>query len=57
MRRAFALGVACSVAGLVGYVAGVAVAYPGREASLVAMMVGITLVAVGSARVDAEGSR
>ncbi|MBX0294647.1 hypothetical protein [Haloarcula nitratireducens] len=40
-------GAALTGAGLVGYVAGVVVPYPGRELSLPALMVGLTAVAVG----------
>ena len=42
-----ALGVALSVVGLGGYALGVRVAYPGRSLSVAALMVGITLVAIG----------
>jgi hypothetical protein len=50
MDRTFLAGAALSVAGIGGYLAGVAVAYPGRAFSLTAGMVGITLVAVGDHR-------
>ncbi|WP_251328654.1 hypothetical protein [Haloplanus pelagicus] len=50
MDRTFLAGAALSVAGIGGYLAGVAVAYPGRAFSLTAVMVGITLVAVGDHR-------
>lgn len=41
------VGVGTTLAGLAGYALGVATAYPGRELSLVGVMVGITLTAVG----------
>lgn len=47
MERTFVLGVVLTVGGLVGYGVGVSAAYPGRELSLVGIMVGITLTAVG----------
>lgn len=47
MRRTFIAGVGVTAAGLVGYAAGVAAAYPGRELSLVGIMIGITLTSVG----------
>lgn len=49
MRGEFELGVVLSVVGVVGYVVGVFVSYPGRALSLAAVMVGITLLAIGSA--------
>ena len=52
MNRALAAGVALTLVGLVGYVVGIAVAYPGRAFSVTGVMVGITLLAIGSA---AEG--
>lgn len=50
MDRRFILGVGLTVSGVCGYVAGVLVAYPGRSFSLTAMMLGITLAAVGDGR-------
>ncbi|GAB3322060.1 MULTISPECIES: hypothetical protein [Haloplanus] len=50
MDRAFLVGVALSAVGVCGYVAGLVVAYPGRAFSITAVMVGITLVAVGDGR-------
>ncbi|MFD1645211.1 hypothetical protein [Haloarchaeobius litoreus] len=47
MERTFVLGLALTVAGLVGYGVGVSTAYPGRELTLVGIMVGLTLTAVG----------
>jgi len=47
MDRTFLAGAGLSVVGLCGYVAGTLVTYPGRAFSLTAIMVGITLVAIG----------
>ncbi|WP_435124002.1 hypothetical protein [Halobaculum sp. D14] len=46
MNRAFAASAALTAASLVGYAAGVVAPYPGREASLVGLMAGVTLAAV-----------
>lgn len=47
MQRLRLAGAVVTVAGLGGYVAGTAAAYPGRSLSLTAVMVGLTLVAIG----------
>ncbi|WP_191965445.1 MULTISPECIES: hypothetical protein [Haloferax] len=47
MNRLRTTGIATTILGVVGYVAGTLVAYPGRAFSLTAVMVGITLWAVG----------
>ena len=47
MDRVTGLGGLCTAAGVVGYAAGVVVAYPGRAFSLTALMLGITLLAIG----------
>jgi hypothetical protein len=47
MNRLRTAGIALTVAGLVGYAVGIAAAYPGRAASVVGVMVGITLWAIG----------
>ncbi|MFD1635025.1 hypothetical protein ACOZ4L_04710 [Haloplanus ruber] len=47
MDRAFRVGAALSVIGVCGYLVGVAVPFPGRAFSITAVMVGVTLVAVG----------
>jgi hypothetical protein len=47
MQRLQAFGIALSVLGLVGYLVGVAAAYPGRAFSIAGIMVGITLFAMG----------
>lgn len=49
MDNTFAAGVVVTVAGIVGYAVGTAVTYPGRAFTVTAVMVGLTLVAVGSA--------
>ncbi|MEF8821000.1 MAG: hypothetical protein V5A52_01870 [Halovenus sp.] len=43
-------GLTLAVAGLVGYVAGIYTAYPGRSFSIMAVMVGITLAAISRER-------
>lgn len=48
MDRAFAIGAVLTGSGLVGYLLGLAVSYPGRAFSVTAVMVGITLAAIGS---------
>ncbi|MFC7174311.1 hypothetical protein ACFQL0_15135 [Haloplanus litoreus] len=50
MDRTFLAGAGLSVAGLCGYVVGTLVTYPGRAFSLTAIMVGITLAAIGDRR-------
>jgi len=47
MNRTLGVGIALSALGVVGYVAGVATAYPGRAFSVTGIMVGLTLVAIG----------
>lgn len=49
MNRLLAAGVLLTLLGLGGYVAGLAVAYPGRALSVTAVMLGITLIAVRAA--------
>lgn len=46
MDRYKLAGVGLFVAGIVGYVAGVYVAYPGRAFSVTAVMVGISIAAI-----------
>ncbi|WP_254271679.1 hypothetical protein [Haloarcula marina] len=41
------VGLVLSVGGFVGYVVGVLAPYPGRAFSLTALMVGLTVLAVG----------
>ncbi|MGM0716659.1 MAG: hypothetical protein ACQET5_05660 [Halobacteriota archaeon] len=45
MDRNRLVGIGLSVAGLLGYVAGIFIQYPGRAFSVTALMVGIALVA------------
>lgn len=47
MNRFVLSGALLAVAGLVGYVVGVQVPYPGRAFSLTAIMVGVSLLALG----------
>ncbi len=47
MNRSTISGVALSLVGFIGYVAGIYVAYPGRAFSITAVIVGIALVAIG----------
>ncbi|MFC6988833.1 hypothetical protein ACFQJD_09165 [Haloplanus sp. GCM10025708] len=53
MNRTFGLGVGLSAVSLAGYVVGMLVTYPGRAFAITALMVGITLVAIGGAGGDA----
>ncbi|MFB6101254.1 MAG: hypothetical protein ABEJ73_01665 [Haloplanus sp.] len=53
MDRTVLVGASVAGVGLCGYVAGTVVVYPGRAFSLTALMVGITLVAVGDGRTTA----
>ncbi|MBV0901980.1 hypothetical protein [Haloarcula salina] len=47
MNRVFAAGAALTLAGIAGYLLGVVAAYPGRSLSVAAVMVGLTVAAVG----------
>lgn len=47
MNRTLALGVALTGAGVLGYVAGIVAPYPGRAFTVTAVMVGVTLMAIG----------
>ncbi|MFB6217596.1 MAG: hypothetical protein ABEH77_00195 [Halobacteriaceae archaeon] len=49
MNPALAAGVLLTVAGLVGYAAGVAAPFPGRAFAVTAVMVGVTLAAMRDA--------
>lgn len=55
MNTVAGVGMALTGAGIVGYLVGVAAPYPGRSFSLTAMMVGVTVMAVG--RSDAVEDR
>lgn len=48
MNRTLAGGVALTALGVAGYAAGVVTSYPGRALSIVSVMVGVTLLAIGS---------
>lgn len=48
MERSTLAGLGLFTVGLVGYVVGVYVAYPGRAFSITAIVVGIALVAIAS---------
>lgn len=48
MNRVLASGVGLTLLGIAGYIAGTSVAYPGRSASVTAVMVGLTVAAVGN---------
>jgi len=47
MNRSALVGIGLFVAGIVGYVAGIYVAYPGRGFTITAVMIGLALVAIG----------
>lgn len=47
MDRLQALGLGLSGVSVAGYLAGIAVAYPGRAFSITGVMVGLTLYAMG----------
>ena len=47
MNRFVLVGTLLTVAGLVGYVVGIQVPYPGRAFSITALMVGVSLLALG----------
>lgn len=47
MDRVTGVGGVCTAAGVAGYAVGVLTAYPGRSFSLTALMLGITLLAIG----------
>jgi len=53
MNVALALGLVLTLAGLVAYVVGILTPYPARSLSVTAVIVGITLAAVG--RSDSRG--
>lgn len=55
MHRQRLAGFGLSLAGLVGYVTGLYVPYPGRAFSITAVMVGVALAAIGGPR-STEGT-
>ena len=54
MDRGSLVGGGLLVAGLLGYVSGVYVPYPGRAFSLTAVMVGIVLLLIGEGTTEGE---
>ncbi|WP_436930459.1 hypothetical protein [Halosimplex halobium] len=50
MRAALPVGLALTAAGTVGYAVAVAAPYPGRSLSVTAVMVGVTLAAIGRSK-------
>lgn len=57
MNTVLGAGIVLSVIGLGGYIVGLGTPYPGRAFSVTALMVGITLVAIGRANGFAEDHR
>lgn len=47
MNRTLALGIALTGGGVLGYAAGIVTPYPGRAFTVTAVMVGVTLLAIG----------
>lgn len=47
MNTTLALGITFTLLGVVGYLVGLTVPYPGRAFSVTGVMVGITLLAIG----------
>lgn len=47
MNTVLLIGMVLTGVGLVGYVTGISMAFPGRAFSVTAVMVGLTLVAIG----------
>lgn len=47
MNRMFGIGIFLTVLSLAGYLVGVFAPYPGRSVSLVGVMAGITMTAIG----------
>ncbi|MFB6131384.1 MAG: hypothetical protein ABEJ28_11255 [Salinigranum sp.] len=54
MHRVSLAGGVLTVVGLIGYLFGIATPYPGRAFSVAAIMVGLTLVAIGYSDPDGE---
>jgi hypothetical protein len=52
MNAEFVAGAVLTVLGVVGYVVGVVAPYPGRAFSVSGVMVGLTLLAIGSGGAD-----
>lgn len=49
MNIALGVGLVLTAVGVLGYAVGISTAYPGRSFSVTAVIVGITLAAVGNA--------
>ncbi|MFC7138869.1 hypothetical protein ACFQMA_03335 [Halosimplex aquaticum] len=47
MNAQLALGLGLTALGLLGYVVGIETAYPGRSFAVTAVMVGVTMAAIG----------
>ena len=47
MDRHILVGIGLFITGIIGYIVGIYVAYPGREFTITAVMVGIALAAIG----------
>lgn len=54
MNRVSTAGAVLTTGGLVGYLVGTTVSYPGRAFSVTAVMVGLTMVAVGYSQPGGE---
>jgi len=55
MNRTLGTGIALSLLGILAYAAGVWTPYPGRAFSVTAVMVGLTLVAIGRSGSPGDG--
>lgn len=47
MDHVLAIGIVLTSTGLIGYVLGIAVSYPGRAFAVAVVMVGVTLTSIG----------
>ncbi|QLH77583.1 hypothetical protein HZS55_09865 [Halosimplex rubrum] len=56
MKAALPVGLALTAVGTVGYAVGVWTPYPGRSLSVTAVMVGVTLAAIGRSKPPEGGS-
>jgi hypothetical protein len=54
MNAQLALGLGLTALGLLGYVVGIETAYPGRSFAVMAVMVGVTLAAIGRSTATGE---
>ena len=57
MNRMFGIGIFLTVLSLAGYLVGVFAPYPGRSVSLVGVMAGITMTAIGQGGASAVVER